>query len=93
MRTALQRLAEKGMAAYTLTVKIKFQNFVQITRSRTLNEPVADNPACVLLLTELLKNTPVGSSKVRLLGVTLSGLDNGDANVRPYRQLDLFDNY
>lgn len=91
MRTALQRLAEKRMTAYTLTVKIKFQNFVQITRSRTLSEPVADNPACALLLTELVKNTGIGSSKVRLLGVTLSGLDSGDATLKPHRQLDLFD--
>ncbi len=91
MRTALQRLAEKRLNAYTWTVKIKFHNFVQITRSRTLNEPIADNPACALLLTELIKNTPVGSSKVRLLGVTLSALDNEAPHLKPYRQLDLFD--
>lgn len=89
LQKALLRLAEKQMTAYTLTIKIKYQNFVQITRGRTLAEPIGDSPTTRLLLAELLKNTGVGASKVRLLGVTLSGLERSDTVTR-YRQLDLF---
>ncbi len=88
---ALIKLAEKQMTAYTLTIKIKYQNFVQITRGRTLAEPIGDSPTTRLLLTDLLKNTGVGSTKVRLLGVTLSGLENSQIGLGKYRQMDLFD--
>jgi len=91
LEKALIRLAEKQLTAYTLTVKIKYQNFVQITRGRTLAEPISDSPNTRLLLTELLKNTGIGTTKVRLLGVTLSGLENGDKRLGQYRQMDLFD--
>jgi DNA polymerase-4 len=91
LQKALLRLAEKKMTAYTLTVKIKYQNFVQITRGRTLAEPIGDSPTTRLLLADLLKNTGIGASKVRLLGVTLSSLESGDNRLRQFRQLDLFD--
>ena len=40
LEKALQRAADKQLAAYTLTVKIKYHNFVQITHSRTLSYTV-----------------------------------------------------
>src|SRR5450756_1863467 len=66
---ALQRAAEKQLAAYTLTVKIKYHNFVQTTRSRTLPYTVTQ---AAELLEELIKNTGIGESRVRLLGTALS---------------------
>ena len=42
LEKALQRAAEKQLVAYTLTVKIKYHNFVQITRSRTLSYTVTN---------------------------------------------------
>ncbi len=91
LKQALSRLAEKGLTAHTLTIKIKFRNFVQITRGRTMSEPIADTAAIQLLLVELLKNTSVSTQGTRLLGITLSGLDSGQTDYRGYRQMDLFD--
>lgn len=86
LETALQKAAERKLVAYTLTVKIKYHNFVQITRSRTLPYTVTK---ATELLEELIKNTGVGESSVRLLGVTLSSLDNKPVNNR-FQQTDLF---
>ncbi|NJA05910.1 DNA polymerase IV [Methylococcaceae bacterium WWC4] len=87
---ALLRLTEKQMTAYTLTVKIKYRNFVQVTRARTLDRPIADDADTRLLLAELLHSAGTGSEPVRLLGVTLSGLDP-ERSAGQYRQLDLFE--
>lgn len=90
LRQALARLREKQLFAYTLTIKIKYQNFVQITRGRTLQHAVMEGHDVSLLLSELLKSTEVGDKKVRLLGVTLSNLQPHKCTDR-YRQLDIFD--
>jgi hypothetical protein len=44
------------------------------------------------LLEELIKNTDVGESSIRLLGVTLSSLDNKPIDKR-FRQTDLFKDF
>lgn len=90
LRQALGKLNEKQLTAYTLTIKIKYQNFVQITRSRTLSEAIADTPNTERVVADLLKNTAIGQKKVRLLGVTLSALQQAN-RICHYRQLDLFD--
>ncbi|MBS3963056.1 MAG: DNA polymerase IV [Methylomonas sp.] len=85
---ALLRLNDKRMTAHALTIKIKYRNFVQVTRGRTLPSPITDATRLHPLLAELLKNTEAGHLPVRLLGVTLSALNN---DIRPpWRQLDLF---
>ncbi len=83
---ALQRAAGKQLVAYTLTVKIKYHNFVQITRSRTLPYTVTKDAE---LLEELIKNTGIGEKSVRLLGITLSSLENKLIDYR-FQQTDLF---
>ena len=90
LRQALVKLGEKQLIAHTVTIKIKYQNFVQITRGRTLPEAVADSPNIELVIAELLKNTDIGRKKVRLLGVTLSALQQPN-QLSLYRQMDLFD--
>lgn len=87
---ALLKLEEKRLTAYTVTVKIKYQNFVQITRSRTLSSPLNRQTPVDNLLLELLKNTGIGERKIRLLGVTLSSLQDR-ISLANYRQVDLFD--
>ena len=86
LEKALHKAAEKQLAAYTLTVKIKYHNFNQITRSRTLPTTVTNSAD---LLEELLRHTEVGKSPVRLLGVALSSLDNALIEQRTL-QMDLF---
>jgi DNA polymerase-4 len=87
LQQALEKTAAKNFNARTLTIKIKYHDFEQITRSRTLANPIINNSAAKYLLEELINTTEVGKRKVRLLGITLSSLEK-QTN---YRQMDLFD--
>jgi DNA polymerase-4 len=89
MGKALLRLGAKEMTAHTLTIKLKYDNFVQITRSRTLSQAITQTEGFEAILADLLKDTEIGAKKVRLLGVALSSLDA--ATPSNWRQLDLFD--
>ena len=67
--TALRR-AERS--ARTVTVKLRFGDFSQITRSHTLDCPVDATPAIGAVAAALLDCVDL-SRGVRLLGVSLSG--------------------
>ncbi len=67
-------LAKYGLQGRTLTLKVKYADFTQITRSRTVTFPL--NTASQLLpLTELLLKEVDTSKAIRLLGLTVSGLE------------------
>ena len=51
---ALTKLAAKQMTAHTLTIKLKYHNFVQITRSRTLPQAITKMEALDVILADLL---------------------------------------
>jgi DNA polymerase-4 len=87
---ALIKLRDKKLTAQTLTIKIKYHDFVQITRSRTLSSTFSDATSLHPVIEELLKGTDIGLRKVRLLGVTLSSLHT-QTQLENYRQLDLFE--
>ncbi len=84
-------LQAKHLWARTLTVKVKFHDFEQVTRSRTLDAPIRDIETIRPWLSFLLAKTDAGHRPVRLLGVTVSGF----LDEREYprvTQLDLFQN-
>ena len=89
LKKALARAAEKQLVAYTLTVKIKYHDFVQITRSRTLPHAVTTTSGTLAILEDLLRSTDIGARRVRLLGVTLSSLENR-SRLTHFQQTDLF---
>jgi len=68
--TALRK-ADRG--ARTVTIKLRFGDFTQITRSHTLDGPVDATPAVGAVAAALLESVDL-SKGVRLLGVSLSGL-------------------
>jgi DNA polymerase IV len=88
LKQALSRAAEKQLVAHALTVKIKYHDFVQITRSRTLPQRITAESTLDVTLEDLLKDTDIGRRNVRLLGITLSSLDKSGQS--HYRQMDLF---
>ncbi|MGZ8161975.1 MAG: DNA polymerase IV [Methylobacter sp.] len=90
LEKTLRKISEKKLDAHTLTVKIKYHDFVQITRSRTLPHSVTNTSATRIILEDLLKDTAIGKRSVRLLGITLSSLENQHAVTR-FHQMDLFD--
>ncbi len=89
MESALKKASEKQLAARTITVKIKYHDFVQITRSRTLPYKLGNTSSALASLESLITNTDIGNRKVRLLGITLSTLENQASHNR-FLQLDLF---
>ncbi|WP_198246835.1 DNA polymerase IV [methane-oxidizing endosymbiont of Gigantopelta aegis] len=88
LQQALKKMADKKLVAHTITIKIKYYNFVQITRSRTLPTRIETAQGLEAVFEALLQDTEVGRRKIRLLGVTLSALNQ--QNPSEYRQLDLF---
>jgi DNA polymerase-4 len=92
LANALKKATEKQMTARTLTVKIKYHDFVQITRSRTLPYCVTNSSSTLAVLEHLLLNTDIGNRNVRLLGVSLSSLEN-ERVLNSFRQMDLFSDY
>jgi DNA polymerase-4 len=79
------RLRRAGLAARTVTLKVRFGDFRTITRSTTAAQAVDDGPAIARAASALLDRVDP-SPGVRLLGVTASGLVEGAA-----RQLTLDD--
>lgn len=96
LREALVPIAAKVWAACaarqirgrTMTLKIKYADFQQITRRSTLAVPLQDSDAFHSLALRMLEERPPGAKGIRLLGVSLSSLtDGGEADAPP--QLDL----
>ena len=88
---AVRKVTEKRLIAHTVTIKIKYHDFVQITRSRTLPCAITASLPSHELFAELLKSTDVRIRAVRLLGVTLSSLED-KPDEPPAAQIDLFEN-
>jgi len=70
-----RRMRQEGITGRTVTLKVKYSDFVQITRSITRSESTDDGLEIYAALCGLLKKTQVGKRPVRLLGVSLSQLD------------------
>ena len=58
-----------------MTLKAKYADFQQITRSRTVEVPVASRAVLEELVSALLEPLFPVSKGIRLLGVTLSSLE------------------
>lgn len=65
----LQRYQLKGR---TVTLKIKYHDFRQVTRSKSLEQPTSDMESITAIAKELLSATNPENAKIRLLGISLS---------------------
>jgi len=65
-----------GHAGRTVTIKVKFADFQQVTRSRSGAGPVAAQAVLEQVSLDLLRPLFPPRLGVRLLGVTVSGLDS-----------------
>jgi len=81
-------LKKKGLYARTITIKVKYDNFDQVTRSKTMDTNFNDTDTILPVLPQLLFKTEAGDRKVRLLGVTVSNLST-DRSKPGYKQSDL----
>ena len=80
-------LAKQQLQAKTVTLKVKYDDFQQVTRAFSVDE-ILDLAAVQQLIPQLLNRTQAGVRPVRLVGLSLSGLEKIQLDVeRP--QLDL----
>jgi DNA polymerase-4 len=89
-----ERLQKKQLSGRTITLKIKYNDFKQITRNKSYGSPVSDLQTIISTAKELLKGTFEEGQKIRLLGISVSNF--GDIQLRPKTekfigQLSLFD--
>ncbi|MGL3607946.1 DNA polymerase IV [Rhizobium sp. G187] len=96
-RRELKPLAEKvwryceahGIRGKTVTIKVKYSDFTQATRSRTSTQPFSGLADIVDTAEELLESVHPFKRPVRLLGVTLSSLISEGAEIEPQLGFDL----
>ncbi len=69
-----KRVRDHGLVGRTVTIKVKYRDFIQVTRSLTLSEPVADDKSLYQTGCLLLAKTEITLRPIRLLGITLSNL-------------------
>lgn len=84
-----KRLEQAGVKAYTFTLQIKYFNFRQVSRSKTLHEATNDANVMFRLMKELFDDLYEEGIPVRLFGVGASKFTKYEEEVK---QLSLFDN-
>ena len=65
-------LKHQQLKGKTITLKVKYDNFEQVTRSQTFQQAINDGKQIYCVCKNLLTHTEAGLRKVRLLGVGLS---------------------
>lgn len=70
-----KRLLKNKVKGRTLTLKIKYSDFIQTTRSKTINEFVCSQKDIYPIIKELVYQDELKNS-VRLLGISISNLNN-----------------
>lgn len=78
-------LDRKGMMVKTVTIKIKFEDFESITRSKTMEQYTRSGDLIEIVALDIFKSIDL-NKKVRLIGLSLSNIKWEDSE-----QLNLFD--
>ena len=82
-----QRLTKNKRNGYTLTLKIKYNNYDTITRSKTLASPIKQEEEIFEIAKALLISHVEATRPVRLLGITVSNLVEPQAHNQLQLQL------
>ncbi len=91
-RTVYRRLENADRWGKTLTVKVKFADFTQITRSQTTDHSIDSLSEILEITDQIMENIDweVYNQGVRLLGITLSNFDDEQEEImKPGQQLTL----
>jgi len=84
----MERLENSETTGRTITLKIKFSDFRQITRSKTLQHYIRDFDNLHKEVSDIRKLLKLEGTRIRLMGVTISNLETDECNDR---QLFLFE--
>lgn len=77
-----QRLIRHDLKGKTVTLKVKFSDFRQITRSQTLADGTDERHVISTVAKDLLRAAGLNDDKVRLLGISVSNFGDSIAKVR-----------
>lgn len=86
-KEVFRRLEKEQRFGKTLTLKVKYHDFTQITRSRTFLQTINTEKMITEIAVELLHQHRIPAKPIRLLGVSISQLENKES--LPGRQLRL----
>jgi DNA polymerase-4 len=85
------RLVKNELKGRTVTLKIKYNDFKQVTRSQSFTYFLDDTDTILSTAQKLLAATDPENSRIRLLGITLSNFTLPQTTVKPISpQLSLF---
>ena len=73
------RLRRHGQSGRVLTLKVRYADFETLTRRLTLPEPTAHGKTLYRAACDLLQRTEAGERPVRLLGLSVGGLEDAAA--------------
>lgn len=79
----VERLARKQFKGTTLTLKIKFGDFTQITRSQSISRPLTTLKEILPLAKKLLKDVDYTHHPIRLIGLSVSNPKDTDSLILP----------
>ena len=82
-RQAAAWLARHTLYARTVTIKVRYADFITITRSRTQTPPTRDAGVIAGRAVALLERTEAGTRPVRLVGASVHNLCESDQVERP----------
>lgn len=89
-----RRLEKKKLKGRTITLKIKYSDFTQITRNTSLLRPVNDLDTISDIAKDLLQKVDIQGKTIRLLGISLANFGEPESRQKKTRdpdQLALFD--
>jgi len=82
-----EALTGKQLSARTVILKVRYGDFVTVTRCRTSGSPFMTSTDMMAHIPQLLETTEAGRKKVRLLGITATNLQPQGQKIP--RQLEL----
>jgi DNA polymerase-4 len=87
-RETWRRVSKNRFFGRTVTLKIKYADFRDVTRRKTLPKPVEDHDIFWRMAKELLRSVKFDEdNKIRLMGLTVSNTNEKEESVPEFRQL------
>jgi DNA polymerase-4 len=84
----IRRMERSASYGKTLTLKVKFSDFKQITRSKTIQESLNNFDIIHKTTKEIFQNLNYGNKKIRLLGLSVSQLEKKEGSEAVQLELD-----
>jgi len=75
-KTLIERCNKAKTYGKTLTLKVKYSDFKQITKSKTVNFKIQDTNTILNLSDELFNEIDFSYNSIRLIGLSVTNLDN-----------------